>query len=91
MDASTNESKKVIHNLNVLRGQIDGVVRMIEEGRYCIDVSAQLNSMMGLLRKSNSILLRQHAHTCVSDAIKSNNGDKKIDELMSVIDKLIAP
>ena len=64
MDASTNESKKVIHNLNVLRGQIDGVVRMIEEGVIVL-MFRRGNSMMGLCASQIRFAPTACTHMCV--------------------------
>ena len=38
----TDERKKALKNLKTVRGQIDGIINMIEEGRYCVDVSNQI-------------------------------------------------
>ena len=42
MDHCSCESKKAIDTLKTARGQIDVIIRMIEEDRYCIDVSKQI-------------------------------------------------
>lgn len=45
------ESKKddITHKLKIARGQIDGILQMIEEDRYCVDISTQLQSVQALL------------------------------------------
>ena len=42
----SDERKKALQNLKTARGQIDGIIRMIEEGRYCIDISNQILSLI---------------------------------------------
>lgn len=87
-----NESqKKALNKLKTARGQMDGVVKMLEDDRYCVDISTQILSIIGLLRKSNIDILNNHIRSCVSDAIleSEDEGEKKIEEIINVIDKYI--
>jgi DNA-binding FrmR family transcriptional regulator len=87
MDHCSGESKKAINSLKTARGQIDGIIRMIEEDRYCVDVSKQILSAVALLKKSNMTILRQHMHTCVADAVENGAGQEKIEEIVLLLDK----
>ena len=53
------EKSKVAPLLKTARGQIDGILNMIEEGRYCIDISHQLMATTALLNKANREVLFQ--------------------------------
>ena len=75
--------------LKTARGQIDGIIRMIDDDRYCIDVANQLMATQALLSKANKTVLRAHIQGCVRAAAASGDPDAKIDELINVIDKLI--
>lgn len=90
MDNSTKETKQAIAALKTARGQIDGILKMIDDSRYCIDVSNQIMAAQSLLVKANKIILIQHLHGCVLDAA-GNEEDlhQKTDELVSVLDKLL--
>lgn len=90
MDHCTRESLAATAVLKTARGQIEGILRMIEEDRYCIDVSKQILSVIALLRKANSTVLRQHLNTCVSDAIAQGSGPEKVDEIMRVVDSYLS-
>jgi DNA-binding FrmR family transcriptional regulator len=89
MDHCSCESKKALDTLKTARGQIDGIIRMIEEDRYCIDVSKQILSAVALLKKANITILRQHMNTCVTDAVANGAGQEKIDEIVLMLDKYI--
>jgi DNA-binding FrmR family transcriptional regulator len=89
MDHCSDESAKALGHLKTARGQIDGIIRMVEENRYCIDVSNQISAAMALLKKANLIILKQHMNTCVADAAKSENGQAKIDEISKILEKYI--
>lgn len=79
--------KNVIFNLKTARGQIDGILKMLEEERYCIDISKQILSAQSLLKKANLEVLRGHIKTCVADAIRKGEEDEKIEEIFGIIDK----
>ena len=73
------------------RGQLDGVLRMMEEDRYCMDISAQLRAAEALLAKANREILRAYIAHCVRDAFESKDEnviDKKIDELIQAMEKI---
>ena len=82
------ERKKAIQNLKIAKGQIEGIIKMIEDERYCIDVSNQIIAVQSLLKKANMQILKRHLDQCVKDAIINNNGDEKIDEIMNLFEKI---
>ena len=61
--------QKVMRLLLTARGQMDAVIRMMEEGRYCVDISNQLLAIDALIRKANADVLSNHLRTCVKDSI----------------------
>ena len=89
MDHCSCESAKALGHLKTVRGQIDGIIRMVEDDRYCIDVSKQIMASMALLKKANLIILKQHMNTCVAEAIKAKDGSGKIDEISMILEKYI--
>jgi len=80
-----------LNKMKTARGQLDGIIKMIEDDRYCVDISTQILSVIGLLKKSNIDVLNGHIRTCVSDAILEGGeqGDEKIEEIINIIDKYI--
>jgi DNA-binding FrmR family transcriptional regulator len=54
MNHCSEESAKALGHLKTARGQIEGIARMIEEDRYCIDVSNQISAAIALLRRPTS-------------------------------------
>ena len=87
-----NESKKkALNKLKTARGQIDGIIKMLEDERYCVDISTQILSVIGLLKKANIDVLNDHIRSCVTTAILEgeDQGQEKIDEVINIIDKYI--
>ena len=74
--------------LKTARGQIDGLLKMVEDDRYCIDVSNQILAAEALLKKANRMVLAAHLKGCVQEAIESENGAEKIDEFIGVLEKM---
>ena len=89
MDHGSHDSHKALALLKNARGQIDGILRMVEEDRYCIDVSRQVLASIALLKKANMLILKQRMDTCVKDAIRTNKGAEKIDEITMILEKYL--
>ena len=83
------EKKKALQLLKTSKGQIEGIIKMIEEGRYCIDISNQIIAAQALLKKSNMLILKQHLNHCVKDAFLHDSGEEKVEEIMDVLQKLM--
>jgi len=83
------DKEKVARLLKTARGQIDGVLRMVEEDQYCIDISNQIMAASAILRKANKEIIRAHLEGCVQEAFLSGQSaeiDEKVDEILSVMD-----
>lgn len=77
--------------LKTARGQIDGLIRMVEEDRYCIDISNQLLSTQALLGTINAEVLTAHVDHCVAPGFEGGDAaeeEKKIAELQAVLKRL---
>ncbi|MDD6034347.1 MAG: metal-sensing transcriptional repressor [Oscillospiraceae bacterium] len=85
------DKDKVSRLVKTARGQLDGVLRMIEEDRYCMEVSAQLRAAQALLAKADREILKAHIAHCVRDAFDSRDEaeiDRKIEELVQAMEKI---
>ncbi|HHT96275.1 MAG TPA: metal-sensing transcriptional repressor [Clostridiales bacterium] len=83
-----SDRNKIVRLLKTARGQIDGVLKMIEEDRYCIDISNQVMATEAILRKVNRQILHDHIGSCVNEAFNKDDQQKKIEEIMIIMDKL---
>ncbi|MEG0910162.1 MAG: metal-sensing transcriptional repressor [Ruthenibacterium sp.] len=81
------DAKTVLRLLKTARGQLDGILAMVEDDRYCIDISNQLLAAQSILSKANREILKAHMRSCVTEAVTSGD-ETKIDELIALIDKL---
>lgn len=82
------DKAKTARLIKTARGQLDGILKMIEEDRYCIDISNQLMATQAILNKVNKEILKAHMLCCVKDAIVANDADEKINEVLMILDKM---
>lgn len=85
------DKQKVGRLLKTARGQLDGILKMVEEDRYCIDISNQILATQSILQKVNKEIIRCHMEGCVKNAFQAGDDgdeDRKIEEILSIIDKM---
>ena len=83
-----NIKASVKKRLNRIEGQVRGLSKMVDEGRYCIDIVTQISAVRAALRRMEEEVLKDHVSHCVEHAITSGNKTDqrtKIAELMAVI------
>lgn len=79
-----------LRKLKTVRGQIDGLIKMVEENRYCLDISNQLMASISILKNINKDVLTAHLRGCVKDSYNKSEDeiDEKIEEINVIINKL---
>ena len=82
------DQKKIERLLKTAKGQIDGILRMVEEDRYCVDILNQVSAIQSALNGFNKVLLSNHIHSCVVKDIQEGN-EAAVDELCETIRKLM--
>ena len=83
------DQKTVLRLLKTARGQIDGIIKMVEEDRYCMDISQQVTAADALLRRVNKEILSAHLKHCVEHAKDDRERSDKIDELVKALGKIL--
>lgn len=78
----------ITHKLKIARGQIDGILQMIEEDRYCVDISNQLQSTQALLRSANQEILQANIRSCVREALQTDAENPKLEEALKLLEKM---
>ena len=77
--------------LKTARGQIDGVLKMVDENRYCMDIANQLLACEAVLRRAHMTVLRAHLEGCVTDAVSAGDAQEKISEMVRWGRQLLRP
>lgn len=82
------DQKTILRLLKTARGQMDGIMKMVEENRYCIDISQQLMATEAILNRANKEILAAHLKHCVQEAATPEERSQKIDELIGALGKI---
>lgn len=85
------DSKTVLRQLKTAKGQLEGIIKMVEENRYCVDISNQVLATRALLERTNRIILEGHIEGCILDAAATGSEEErkeKIFELSNMIKKM---
>lgn len=87
----TIHSPKTVNRLKRIEGQVRGIIKMLEDERYCIDVLTQMQAVKSAMARAESEILKEHAAGCVNAAIQSGDETaqrEKVAELVDLFDKL---
>lgn len=76
--------QKLIRRLKILEGQVRGLQKMVEEGKYCIDVITQTSAVKQGLSNVEDALMETHLGHCVVDQIKKGQTNKATEEILKV-------
>ncbi len=89
MAVSEEHKQAIINRLKSIEGHVRGVLRMVDEDAYCVDVINQNLAVQRALEKVNALILERHLQTCVTTAIRGDDPaerERVIQEIMSVFD-----
>ncbi len=88
VDPETKE--RALVRLRRIEGQVQGIQRMLEESKYCVDIMLQISAIQGALEQVSKILMARHIESCVMDSMKAGTERaraKKIEELIDVFSR----
>ena len=75
-------------SLKRIEGQIRGIIGMINQGKYCVDVLNQIKAAKSALVTVESKILKRHIDSCIKSSLKNKNiVDAKVEELLKLINK----
>lgn len=83
------DREALLLRLRRIEGQVRGVQKMVAEGRYCLDILAQLQAITAATNRAAEQLLEGHIRGCVTEAIREQRGEETIDELLHVLNRAI--
>ena len=85
--APAHDHSSEIKRINRIKGQIEGMERMIVQKRYCPEIVIQIKAIRSALKSLEANIIENHMHHCVKDAIKSKDStvvQQKLDEIISL-------
>lgn len=77
----------LVNRLKSAAGHINAVAKMVEDDRYCIDIIKQIQATQAALAKISQLVLDEHLHHCVTEAIQGDDPaerERVLNEISSV-------
>jgi len=71
------QTTDTLRRLKTIEGHLRGVIRMVEEDAYCIDVIRQIQAVEGALNKVSTKILEDHLNSCVITAVQGNDKSER--------------
>ena len=84
------QKRSVANRLRRIAGQVDGVRKMVDQDRYCVDILNQTAAITAALQVVEQMIMENHLNTCVVEAMRSDDQDEqreKTAEIMQIIGK----
>lgn len=75
-----------LERLRKIEGQVRGVQKMIEGGRYCVDILQLLGSIQGAIEKVENKILERHLQGCVTKAVQSGTSRERNEKFKEILD-----
>ena len=76
----------VVNRLKSIAGHVNGILTMVEEDRYCIDIIKQLHAAQAALARTSQVLLDAHLHTCLTTAVRGDDPAERERALAEISD-----
>ena len=80
------QNEGTIKRLRTIEGHLGGVIRMVEEDAYCIDVIRQIQAVQAALKKVSGIILDGHVNSCVITAVQGDDPAERQRVMQEVLD-----
>ncbi len=71
------KSEETIRRLKTIEGHLRGIIRMVEEDAYCIDIIRQIQAVEAALNKVSAQILESHLKSCVTTAIRGDDPNER--------------
>jgi len=73
-----------LKRLSYIEGHVEGVRRMVQQDKYCIDILKQTYAVRKAIEKLELLMLGSHMDTCVVPGIKDGREEQIVGELMEL-------
>jgi DNA-binding FrmR family transcriptional regulator len=80
------KDEETLKRLKIVEGHLHGVIRMMEEDVYCIDVIRQIQAVQAALNKVSAGILENHLNSCVTTAIRGEDPTERVRVLKEITD-----
>lgn len=82
----TTSKQSALHRIKIIKGHLNSIESMLEDGRYCVDIVHQSQAVQKALQKLDVLLIEGHLKTCVINQIKAGQESKTTEELLRLFE-----
>ena len=79
------DKAELLGRLRRIEGQARGIQQMVEDDRYCLDIVQQIQALTSAAREVALLVMEDHLRECVTTAVKDDEGEAAIREMMAVL------
>jgi DNA-binding FrmR family transcriptional regulator len=76
--------KKAQRRLSLIRGQLNGLIKMVDEERYCVDIITQSSAVKEALSGVENLILENHLATHVIEQMRDGKERKATEEILKI-------
>jgi CsoR family transcriptional regulator, copper-sensing transcriptional repressor len=84
-----NDKEAILRRLRKIEGQVRGLQQMVEDDRYCLDIVQQITALSAAAREVSVIVLEDHMRGCVANAVREDNAEPVIKEMVTVLSRAL--
>lgn len=81
--------EQAYRTLKNAKGQLESALKMLDDQRYCMDISNQLMATIALIKRANKQILSEHLNHCVIESIQNQDAETKIKEIEQLIERMM--
>jgi DNA-binding FrmR family transcriptional regulator len=85
VNRTDEEKARITERLKKIEGQVRGVRQMVEDSRYCLDEVQQANAIVAAMRQVELLIIADHLNAGMDFAVKSQNVEVAVKDMMSVL------
>ncbi len=82
---SPERKQNILNRLKSVRGHLDGIVKMVEDDTYCVQVIKQIAAVRSALDRVSRLELQNHLEHCVLEQVQAGEGEAAVAELMDIV------
>lgn len=87
MTLKTKDNEAIIKRLRRIEGQVKGIQKMVEEGKYCGDILIQVAAVRAAMNSVGGLILENHMKDCLKNYLDGATGDDALDSLVDTMVK----
>ena len=87
MTLKANDNEAIIKRLRRIEGQVKGIQKMVEEGKFCGDILIQIAAVRSAMNSVGGLILEGHMKDCLKSYLDGDAEDETLEQLVETMIK----